>query len=398
MIMRYSIIVAAAAMLALGSPNSASARGFGAARGGVAVGRGGFSASSARAGAVAGPFGAAAGGSRGVTRVTPGGTTIQAGRVGGVSRGPLGGVHAAGAQGARVTTPGGRSFTTGSAGRAGVGAMGGAYASGVRGSAAVGPYGASASFRRGGVAIGPGGGVVAGRTVGVGHATPYWGASTLRTTGVAVRGGYRYPYFNRGWYGAHPGAWAATHWVAPNYWVAPAWPTVATYVGVVAPPILYDYGSSVIINDNRVYIDGEQAGTAEEYAGQALAFADQGREAKPAENDEWQSLGVFGAIQGDEQVAQRIFQLAVNKKGVVRGNYYDAVADNTLPVYGSVDPKTQRVAWSIGDKKNIVFEAGLNNLTQDQTTALVHYGKDNTQEIVLIRLEEPTDDGAQPSP
>ena len=68
--------------------------------------------------------------------------------------------------------------------------------------------------------------------------------------------------------------------------------------------------------------------------------------------------------------------VGVNKAGVLRGNYLDAVADNILPVYGSVDKKTQRVAWSIGQKKDIVFEAGLNNLTQEQT-------------ILLVRLEEP---------
>jgi hypothetical protein len=387
-----AIAAGAAAMLALGLPASASARGFGAARGHVAVGAGGFSAGGARAGAVAGPYGAAAGGSRGMTRVTSGGATIQAGRAGGVAAGPLGGVHAAGAQGVRVTTPGDRTYTSGSAGRAGVGPLGGGYAGGVHGAGAVGPYGATTAFRRGGVAVGPTGGVYAGRTVGVGHATPYWSSTALRTSGLAVRGGYRYPYFNRTWYGAHPGAWVATRWAVPNFWVAPAWPAVSVYCGVTAPPILYDYGSTVVIDDNSVYINGEQAATADQYADQALTFADRGRDAKPAENDEWQPLGAFGAIQGDEQVAQRIFQLAVNKDGVVRGNYYDAVVDNTLPVYGSVDPKSQRVAWSIGDKKSIVFEAGLNNLTQDQTTALVHFGKDSTQEMVLVRLEEPTEE------
>jgi hypothetical protein len=98
--------------------------------------------------------------------------------------------------------------------------------------------------------------------------------------------------------------------------------------------------------------------------------------------------GVFGLVQG-EKTAQHIFQLAVNQTGVVRGNYYDAVADNTLPVYGSVDRKTQRVAWSIGDKKTIVFETGLNNLTQQQTTLLAHYGKERTEEMALVRLEQP---------
>jgi hypothetical protein len=117
-------------------------------------------------------------------------------------------------------------------------------------------------------------------------------------------------------------------------------------------------------------------------------LADAGRPAMPPGNDEWQPLGVFGLIQG-EKVAQHIFQLAIDKSGVVRGNYYDAVADNTLPVYGSVDRKTQRVAWSIGDKKNTVFETGLNNLMQQQTTLLAHYGKERTEEMALVRLEQP---------
>jgi hypothetical protein len=43
----------------------------------------------------------------------------------------------------------------------------------------------------------------------------------------------------------------------------------------------------------------------------------------------------------------------------------------------------QDVAWSIGDKKTTVFEAGLNNLTQEQTTLLVHYGKERTRQMIL---------------
>src|SRR5262249_39217286 len=131
--------------------------------------------------------------------------------------------------------------------------------------------------------------------------------------------------------------------------------------------------------------------TADQYAQQATTFADRGRDARPEKEDEWQPLGVFGLIQGDEKVAQNIFQLAVNKAGIIRGNYYNAVADESKPVYGSVDRKSPRAAWSIGDKKNVVFEAGLNNLTKEQTTALVHYGKERTEQMVLVRLEEPKD-------
>jgi hypothetical protein len=37
------------------------------------------------------------------------------------------------------------------------------------------------------------------------------------------------------------------------------------------------------------------------------------------------------------------------------------------------------------------FEAGVNNLTEEQTSVLVHYGKERTQQMVLVRLEEPKD-------
>jgi hypothetical protein len=106
-------------------------------------------------------------------------------------------------------------------------------------------------------------------------------------------------------------------------------------------------------------------------------------------DEEWQPLGVFGLIQGEEKESSNIFQLAINKAGIVRGNYYNAVADQNSPVYGSLDRKSQRVAWSVGDKKTVVFETGLGNLTQEQTSVLVHYGNDRTQQMMLIRFQEP---------
>ena len=57
-----------------------------------------------------------------------------------------------------------------------------------------------------------------------------------------------------------------------------------------------------------------------------------------------------------------------------------------------MDRKSQRAAWSVGDKKTVVFETGLNNLTQDETTVLIHYGAESTQQMTLVRLPEPQDD------
>jgi hypothetical protein len=151
--------------------------------------------------------------------------------------------------------------------------------------------------------------------------------------------------------------------------------------------VYYDYGTTVVYEGDTVYIDGEPAATAEQYAQQAVQLSDAGR-AAPADSEEWQPLGVFALVRGEEQTSDKIFQLAINKTGVLRGNYYDALADNTLPVYGSVNEKTQRAAWSIGEKKEVVFETGMANLTRDETPILVHYGTSNTQQLTLIRVEQ----------
>jgi hypothetical protein len=409
--MRFTLRVTAAGLMVLAAAVPALAFGRGAAVRGARVGpAGGFHAGGAARGVHVGPAGGVrAGNVHHSTHVGPGGTTVQHVGGRGVSAGPLGGVHAGGGGATRVTGPGGRSYTTGHRAGASIGPAGGVSAHASSGAVARGYGGTAAVGRRGGVAVGPYGGVAAGgaragaavgpyggyraggvRVGAVGHATGYISPTYMRNSAVAIRTARPYPYFTPGWYGAHAAAWVAPRWVAP-VWAVPAWATVSSFVGVTAPPANYDYGSTVVINDNSVYVNGEPAGTAADYAAQAAAIADTGRAAQPAESDEWQPLGVFGMIQEGEQVAQRIFQLGVNKAGLIRGNYYDSVADNTLPVYGSVDKATQRVAWSIGDKKDIVFESGLNNLTQEESTVLVHYGKDRTQQMMLVRLEEPKD-------
>jgi hypothetical protein len=212
---------------------------------------------------------------------------------------------------------------------------------------------------------------------------------------VAVRNGYAYgrEYFTPTWYAAHPGAWRAARWATAGVWAAATWAGAASYAGVpLETATSYDYGSTIVYQDDAVYVNGEQLATAEVYAEQATAIADAGRAEPPAAADEeWQPLGVFGMVQGEETVANTLFQLAVNKAGLIRGNYYDALGDNNLPVFGSVDKKTQRAAWSVGEKKEIVYEAGLYNLTQPECTVLIHYGKEKTRQMILVRLEQPPD-------
>jgi hypothetical protein len=158
---------------------------------------------------------------------------------------------------------------------------------------------------------------------------------------------------------------------------------------VDATPYLYDYGNNITYQDGTVYYDAQPYATEAQYADQAVQIADAGK--APPTDDQWQPLGVYAMTKGDETTSNDIFQLAVNKDGVIRGNYYNAVSDAVTPVTGSLSKKSQRIAWTIGDKPFPVYEAGLYNLTQDQTTMLVHFDKDKTDQYRLFRIEQPQD-------
>src|SRR5262249_15814591 len=149
----------------------------------------------------------------------------------------------------------------------------------------------------------------------------------------------------------------------------------------------------VVYQDDTVYVGGKAAGTPAEYARQATALAEAGQAAKaPADAAaDWQALGGYALVQGEEKTSNNVFQLAVDKARIIRGNYYDGLMDTTSEVYGSVDMKTQRAAWTIGKKKDRVFEAGVYNLTQPEAPVLVHLGADRTQQLLLVRMEQPKD-------
>jgi hypothetical protein len=142
------------------------------------------------------------------------------------------------------------------------------------------------------------------------------------------------------------------------------------------------------LGDDNVYIDGQDAGTTQEYYQQAANLAKAGAAAPSADDQNWLPLGVFAMTHGDQTDSNMVIQLAVNKQGIIRGNLTDTKTMQTLSVQGSVDKKTQRAAWTIGDKKNEVIETGLYNLTKDEVPALLHDGKDHTEQWLLVRVKQ----------
>jgi hypothetical protein len=290
-------------------------------------------------------------------------------------------------------------------GEAGHGVVVGPNGGVIAGGGAVGPHGGEAGH---GVVVGPdgrvaGGGAVHGPNGGTaargfvagpnGYAAGFARVSPSDRYAAAgvVRGNFHdWNCFGPGWYTNHPGAWFAAGWAAGSCWYPCTWASLDDWFAFpVAQPIYYDYGNTVTYQDDGVYVDGVDQGSPQQYYDQAQQLATTGAQASAPTDGDWLPLGVFMLTKSGETDSHDVFQLAVNKQGIIRGNFEDTADNKTEPVQGSVNLTTQRAAFTVGDKKSTVIETGLYNLTKDEAPALVHIGADKTEQWLLVRLKNP---------
>ena len=320
-----------------------------------------------------------------------------------VNRGAVVGPRGGAAAGGSITGPGGNTAYRGAAvgpnggvaaGRGVDGAGGGSARQGF----AAGPDGRAVA---GGAVRGPNGGVAA-RGVAVGPRGYAAGFARVSPSGryasaTVVRGSFHsYNLYRPGWYTDHPGAWFAAGWTAGRAWDYATWNTMQPWFGYyAAQPIYYDYGNNVTYQDSSVYINGQDAGTSQEYYEQAEQLATAGSKADAPSDGDWLPLGVFAMSPSGKQDSNMVIQLAVNKTGIIRGNFTDTQTNTTEMVQGSVDKETQRAAWSIGSDSSKVVETGLYNLTKEEAPCLVHLGAEQTQQWLLVRLKQDQQQGQQ---
>jgi hypothetical protein len=217
----------------------------------------------------------------------------------------------------------------------------------------------------------------------------------LVRVGDRVRNNLNFATQFRNWPAQYPGAWWAGSWsTSGDAYSSPSWSEYYAYFGYysntshsASQPVYYDYGSNVVYDGDTVYVNGNAVATEEQYAQQATTIADMGKQTQATDDEDWLALGVFVMIQGEQVDGVNLFQLAVNRAGILRGNYYNALSDTTLPVYGAVNKSKQRVAWTIGDQTEPVFETGIANLIKSETTMLVHFNRKHTQQWILVRID-----------
>ncbi len=184
--------------------------------------------------------------------------------------------------------------------------------------------------------------------------------------------------------------WAAWRINHPYRWAT--WGALAGWVGYGAGSATsYDYGSDVYYQDDAVYSGDQQVATADEYAQQADAIAESAPDTKP-EDSEWLPLGVFAVTQDGQKSGSEptlFMQLAVSKEGIISGTLSNEATKETQTLEGMIDKASQRAAWGVKGKQRPIMETGIGNLTQDTAPALVHFADGQTQQCLLVRLEEP---------
>jgi hypothetical protein len=194
----------------------------------------------------------------------------------------------------------------------------------------------------------------------------------------------------------HPN-WASWRINRPYRWAA--WGAVAGWVGGYgwsdAQP--YAYGENVYYDDGGVYYGEQQVATAEEYAQQAEDIATSAPAIAPDKAD-WLTLGVFaltpdGQKSGPEPTL--FLQLALSKEGVIGGLLHNTATNSTQEIEGMVDKSSQRAAWTVKGKNRPLMETGISNLTADTAAALIHFADGQTQQWLMVHLEEPA---ASPAP
>ncbi len=223
------------------------------------------------------------------------------------------------------------------------------------------------------------------------------------------------------------GTWSWFCGYAPSYYNRyPYYSSWTTYGYTVPSPVYYNYGDNIVYRGDMVYLNGVPYVSADKYYEQSLELAKRGGETTvvrievpqntnvetatdaadfPATQDananntvaasadpseDWMPFGTFAVLKdGEKEDFDQVLQLATNRGGIVRGNFYDEKTDQLQPVEGAIDHETQRVAFHATGDETRVYECGLWNLTQESLPLLVHEGKEKTEMKKLVRLQDP---------
>jgi len=162
-------------------------------------------------------------------------------------------------------------------------------------------------------------------------------AASAATGGVVLAGSDSIA-FTPEWFSRHPDAWRPAG-ASLDWWRVA---NVASVTDWLRQPIARAGGAADA--GQVATAGGDQPGTD----GLRSVLVLQSGHGPEAGGSDWLPLGVFAVVPPGGGSAHNYQQLAVDRAGSIRGNFYDAVSDTVLPITGSIDRNTLRAAWTVG--------------------------------------------------
>ena len=149
--------------------------------------------------------------------------------------------------------------------------------------------------------------------------------------------------FTPDWYSKHPEAWRPAK--LPADW----WKTadVAKITGWLGQPVT---AAGTTAGNGGVATAGGVDASADGLRSVLVLPAGHQNAVGPADSD-WLPLGVFAVVPpGTQDAAQahNYQQLAVDRQGTIKGNFFDAISGTVQPITGTVDRTALTASWTVG--------------------------------------------------
>lgn len=199
--------------------------------------------------------------------------------------------------------------------------------------------------------------------------------------------------FTKDWWTAHPDVLSGTSRYYTDkpafaWWQGSPWGELIRVLGIrnAIKPFKYRNDRNITFQNDVIYVNGQPVSSYEDFVASARELANTHPDAI-AERPGWFPLGTFAVSSSIKQkTSNHAIQLTMDSAGNIAGAYVNWPQGKVLPIHGSVDTNSQRVAFNIGGSDNIVIETGLANLTEPNTRVWVHLPNSHSQTWLITRL------------
>ena len=173
--------------------------------------------------------------------------------------------------------------------------------------------------------------------------------------------------FSVQWYNDHPHAWHHRHHHDHDAWQIA---TAAGVLGWLGWHGNHPHHTTVIYEPfpvEAIYVEGQPA--FDPNAGQ------------------WMTLGVYSLLTGSGDSGTRMLELAIDKHGHIRGNYFDMITNVTYTLTGRIHEPTHYVQWTLDKNKQFTFYTPLSQLTQPEGIVHVRFPSGQKEQWEIVRME-----------